>query len=161
MSFLDRVTKVVGDAVDRGKKEVDQFVQIQRINGQINDFEKKIDESNSQIQQAKVKLGEMALEMLRAGTLASPEMQALVDQISGVEKQIAEDEAAIAEKRVEIEKIKAEDKADNAPAAAAPDPPTVPPVPAAGAPASRFCPQCGTPASGTGAFCAQCGAKLA
>jgi len=161
MSFLDRVTKVVGDVVDRGKKEVDQFVQIQRINGQINDFEKKIDESNSQIQQVKVKLGEMALEMLRGGTLASPEMQALVDQISGIEKQIAEDEAAIAEKRTEIEKIKAEDKTDNAPAAAVPDPPTVPPVPAAGASASRFCPQCGTPASGTGAFCVQCGAKLA
>jgi len=161
MSFLDRVTKVVGDVVDRGKKEVDQFVQIQRINGQINDFEKKIDESNSQIQQVKVKLGEMALEMLRGGTLASPEMQALVDQISGVEKQIAEDEAAIAEKRVEIEKIKAEDKTDEAPAAAAPEPPTTPSVPAAAAPARRFCPQCGTPASGTGAFCAQCGAKLA
>ena len=161
MSFLDRVTKVVGDVVDRGKKEVDQFVQIQRINGQINDFEKKIDESNSQIQQVKVKLGEMALEMLRGGTLASPEMQALVDQISGIEKQIAEDEAAIAEKRVEIEKIKAEDKTDEAPAAAAPEPPTTPSVPAAAAPARRFCPQCGTPASGTGAFCAQCGAKLA
>ncbi len=33
MSILDRVTKAVGDAVDRGKREVDQFVRIQKING--------------------------------------------------------------------------------------------------------------------------------
>ena len=36
MSFLDKVTKVVGDAVDRGKKDLDQFMRIQKVNGKIS-----------------------------------------------------------------------------------------------------------------------------
>jgi len=49
LSILDRVTKAVGDVVDRGKKEVDQFVRIQKINGQIGHLEKNIGEYNGQI----------------------------------------------------------------------------------------------------------------
>ena len=48
--------------------------------------------------------------MLRAGTLASPELQALVDKIGGIEKEIEAEQAVIAEKKAEIEKIKAEDQ---------------------------------------------------
>lgn len=161
MSFLDRVTKAVGDAVDRGKKEVDHFVRIQKVNSQIGDSEKKINQSRAQIQQTMLKIGERAAEMLRAGTLASPEMQALLDQITGIEQQIAAEEAAIVEKRAEIEKIKAEANTEKSAGAATAEPPAPLPVPAAAAPAGRFCPQCGTPAGGSGAFCTQCGAKLA
>jgi hypothetical protein len=42
MSFFDRVTKAVGDVVDKGKKDVDQFMKIQKINGEIGGMEKKI-----------------------------------------------------------------------------------------------------------------------
>ena len=52
MSFLDRVTKAVGDVVDRGKQEVGQFVRIQKINGEIGQMEKKITEFKGQIQTA-------------------------------------------------------------------------------------------------------------
>jgi hypothetical protein len=161
MSFLDRVTKAVGDAVDRGKKEVDHFVRIQKVNSQIDDSEKKINQSRAQVQQTMLKIGERAVEMLRAGTLASPEMQALLDQITGIEQQITAEEAVIVERRAEIEKIKAEAKTEKAPDAATVEPPAPPPVPADAAPAGRSCPQCGTPAGGSGAFCTQCGAKLA
>jgi len=119
MSIFDRVTKAVGDVVDRGKKEVDQFVRIQKINGQIGDLEKNIGESNGQIQQIKVKIGERAIDMLHAGTLASPEMKALLEQVSGIQQQVASSEAEITQKRAEIERIKAEAKP------AAPPSPTV------------------------------------
>ncbi len=161
MSFLDRVTKAVGDAVDRGKKEVDQFMRIQKINGQIGDIEKKIAQFKGQIQQEKLKAGEIALDMVRAGTLASADIRAQLDQITGIEKQIAAEEAAIAEKKKEIEQIKAEGKGEGAPtaepaAAAPPEPPEQTPQPA---PSSKFCPQCGTPSTG-GSFCGSCGTKL-
>jgi predicted nucleic acid-binding Zn-ribbon protein len=113
MSFLDRVTKAVGDVVDRGKKEVDQFVRIQKVNGQIGEIEKKITAFKDQIQQTKVQIGEKAVEMLRAGTLASPDLRAMVDRISGLEHQIGAERAEIVEKKEEIEKIKAEDKAQS------------------------------------------------
>jgi len=155
MSIFDRVTRAVGDVVDRGKKEVDQFVKIQKINGQIADIEKDVVECRGQIQQTKLRVGEMAIGMLRAGTLTSPDMQALLDQITKIQQQITSLEEEIGKKRAAIELIKAEDKASE-PAPQAAEPPVQPAQPAAG----RFCPQCGIPA-GTGAFCAQCGSKLA
>ncbi len=162
MSFLDKVTKAVGDAVDRGKKEVDQFMRIQKINGQIGDIEKKINQLKGQIQEARLKAGEIALDMVRAGTIVSPEIQALHEQITGVEQEIAAEQAAITEKKAEIEKIKVEDRGEKAPAAAAPASSTEQPQAAAPAPAptGKFCPQCGTPVTGSGAFCGSCGTKL-
>ena len=161
MSFLDRVTKVVGDAVDRGKKEVDQFVQIQKINSQIADIEGTINQCKARIQEHTLKIGQMTVEMLRAGKIASPEMQGLLDQIAEIERGIVKAEGEIAGKRAEIEKIKAEDSAEKATEAPAtePQPATPPPTPTAST--ARFCPQCGAAAGGSGSFCSQCGAKLA
>jgi len=155
MSILDRVTKAVGDVVDRGKKEVDQFVRIQKINSQIGDLEKKTSAAKGQIQLAKVQIGDLAIEMLRAGTLASPEMTALLDQITGIEQQIGSLEAEIGLKRAEIASVRAEGAAVKVgePVKAGEPAMDVPPP-------SRFCPQCGVPAA-TGAFCPQCGTKLA
>jgi predicted nucleic acid-binding Zn-ribbon protein len=159
MSILDRVTKAVGDAVDRGKKEVDQFVRIQKINSQISDIEGTISQCKARIQEHTLKIGQMTVEMLRAGKIASPEMQGLLDQITDIERGIVKAEGEIAGKKAEIEKIKAEEsQAKNleAPAAEA-QPVTPPPIPTA---AARFCPQCGAQVKGSGAFCSECGAKL-
>jgi chromosome segregation ATPase len=159
MSLFDKVTKAVGDVVDRGKKEADQFVRIQRIKGEISDLDKKVSGFKTQIEQAKVAAGSKAIELLRAGTLASPDLKPFLDQIVGLEEQVAAEEAAIAEKRADIEKIKAEDEAAPEAAAAEAVPPvaTAPAAPAAPA-ASKFCSQCGATLTG-GQFCPQCGAK--
>jgi hypothetical protein len=158
MSILDRVAKAVGDVVDRGKKEVDQFVRIQKINSQIGDLEKTIGESNDQIQQIKVKIGEMAMELLRAGTLNSQEMMTFLDQITGVQQKVALFEAEIKQRRAEIELIKAEDiPADVDPSVPPPTPIATPPPPPPTA--AHSCPQCGANV-GSGAFCSACGAKV-
>lgn len=159
MSILDRVTKAVGDAVDRGKKEVDQFVRIQKINSQIGELEKKADESRGQIQQAKLNIGELAISMLQAGKLASPEMNAVLDQIAGIEQRIASTLAEISRKKAEIESIKSEDKAAKPEVPSAEAPPAPAPQPSVTPAAVRSCPQCGA-AAGSGAFCGQCGSRL-
>ena len=150
MSFLDKVTKAVGDVVDKGKKDVDLFMKIQKINGEIGGMEKKIAEFKSQIQALKQQAGEKAIELVRTGTLASPEIQGFFDQVVGFEQQIAAEETAIAGRRADIEKIKAEHEAEHTSAAAPP------PAPVS---AGKSCPQCGAQSTG-GAFCPQCGAKL-
>ncbi len=161
MSFLDRLTKAVGDAVDRGKKEVDQFVRIQKINSQISEIEGTISQCKARIEEHTLKIGGMAVEMLRAGKISSPEMQALVDQITEIEQGIVKAESEIAGKKAEIEKIKAESEAEKPPEASAAEvqPAMPPPTPTASKP--RFCPQCGAQIGGSGAFCSECGAKLA
>jgi predicted nucleic acid-binding Zn-ribbon protein len=156
MSILDRVTKAVGEAVDRGKKEVDQFVRIQKINSRIGDIEKSIGESNSQIQRIKIKIGEMAIDMLQTGTLSSPEMKTLLDQIAGIQQQIESFEAEIKQKKAEIESLKTEAKSTPPPSPGVADSAIPPPPPSA---ADRFCPKCGARAS-AGAFCAECGARF-
>jgi hypothetical protein len=155
MSILDRMTKAVGDVVDRGKKEVDQFVKIQKINSRIGDLEKQIGESKGQIQLVKVKIGDMAIEMLRASALTSPEMTTLLDQITGIEQRISSMEAEIGLKKVEVESIRAEGTAVKvAEPIKAGEPAMDLPLP------SSLCPQCGANTA-TGAFCPQCGTKLA
>lgn len=114
MSFLDRVTKAVSDTVDRGKKEVDQFVRIQKVKGEIGAAETKIAEFKTQIQQIKAQAGEKAMELLRAGTLVAPELHPMREHIDGLIQQIATEDTVIVEKKAKIEKIKAEDEAEKA-----------------------------------------------
>ena len=114
MSFLDKMTKAVGDVVDKGKKDVDQFMKIQKINGEISAMEKKIAGFKTQIEQAKVEAGSKAIELLRAGMLSSAALQPFLEQVTGFEQQIATEEASIAGKKVEIEKVKAEHEAERA-----------------------------------------------
>ena len=108
MSFLDKVTKAVGDVVDKGKKDVDQFMKIQKINGEIGAMEKTIADLKSQIGQATQAAGEKALELVRAGHLAAAELQPFLDQVRGFEDQIAAQQTAIAGKKADIEKVRAE-----------------------------------------------------
>ncbi len=158
MSFLDRLSKGVTDLVDKGKREVDQMQRISKVRGEIRDLEKQIADFQAQIQATKVTLGEKAMEMLKAGTLTSPDLQPLLDTVTQCEQGIVGLQAQIAEKERAIEAIKAEDQqpkpAPEATQAAAPVP-----APQAPAPAGRFCSQCGAAVAPGAAFCSTCGAK--
>lgn len=130
MSFLDRVTKAVSETVDRGKKEVDQFVRIQKVKGEITAAEKTIDEARNRIQQIKLRLADSTIEMLQAQTLTSPELSTFLDQLGVVDQEIAAQQAVIAKKRDEVEQIKAEDEGPKtAPTTAAAPFVAPPPVP--------------------------------
>ena len=164
MSFFDKVTKAVGDVVDKGKAEVDQFRRIQKINGEIGEIQKAVAGLKEQIQAATKQAGEKAIALAKAGDLAQPELKAFADQIAGFEKEIAAEEAAIAAKKLAIEAIKAEDEAKEAAPATDPVIAPVPATPAPAAPASaaaKFCAACGASLAGAGAFCPNCGAKQA
>ncbi len=185
MSFLDKVTKAVGDVVDRGKKEVDQFMRVQKINGEISEIERKIAEFRRQTEQIKVEIGAKVLERLPSGTLVAADFQPKASEIARIDAEIASEQARIAEKRAEIERIKAEDHVPAPPpAAVAPvEPPpavhepasalaepavTAAPLeteaPAAPGPATQpgpsVCPACGKPIGEDAAFCGECGTKL-
>ncbi len=172
MSFLDKVTKAVGGVVDKGKKDVDQFMKIQKINGEIGAMEKKVADLKAQIEHTTAEAGREAIALLRASTLAPADVQPFLAKVIGFEQQIAAEEASIAGKKAEIEKVKAEHEAEHAaaatqvaqpvaaqpiPAASATPPPPSPPAPASAA-AEKVCVQCGAKLTG-GAFCPACGAK--
>ncbi len=124
MGFFDKVTKAVGDVVDKGKHEADQFMRIQKIKGEIGEMERKVAGFTDEIAKATGDAGTKAIQMVRAGTLNAADLQPLADRIAGLEKQIEAEQAAIGGKRADIEKIKAE---DDVPAAAAAAPLAAPP----------------------------------
>lgn len=142
MGFFDKVTKAVGDAVDKGKKDIDQFMRIQKINGEITTIEAKVAELKTEIQQNSQAAGQKAIGLLRAGSFSNPELQVFADKLVAIEQQIAAEQTAIAAKKADIERIKAEDAAPAAPPVPAPAaqpapqaaPPTPPAAPAAAAP---------------------------
>ena len=136
MGFFDKVTKAVGDVVDKGKKDIDQFMRIQKINGEISAIEAKVAGLKTEVQQNSQQAGEKAVALVRAGGLSSPDLQVFVEKLAGIEQQIAAEQAAILSKKADIERIKAEHDAEHAaaPAAAAPAPvasapPAVPAAP--------------------------------
>jgi hypothetical protein len=164
MGFFDKVTKAVGDVVDKGKKDIDQFMRIQKINGEISAIEAKVAELKAAVQQNSQQTGEKAIALVRAGGLSSPDLQVFVEKLAGIEQQIAAEQAAILSKKADIERIKAEDAAaaPMAPPALPAQPPAVD-VPAAPIVlplpnAASTCSQCGKPLTGA-AFCTECGAK--
>jgi hypothetical protein len=105
MGFFDKVTKAVGDAVDKGKKDIDQFMRIQKINGEISAIEAQVADLKTQIQRNAQAAGQKAIDLVRAGSLSSPDLQAFVQTLSGIEQQIAAEQAAILAKKADIERI--------------------------------------------------------
>jgi hypothetical protein len=179
MSFLDKLTKAVSDTVDQGKKQVDQFMRIQKVKGEIGAEEQKIRDAGTRAEQVKQAIGDVVIARLKAGTLIDPELQAQADRVSAIDVEIAGCQAVIEQKKEEIVRIEAEGKATPvtpAPSVAPPAPATddLPPlpgqpfsVPAAvppplpGAPPAAAGPVAPPPlpASATRA-CPQCGAQV-
>lgn len=166
MSFLDRISKAVSEGVDKAakavsegvdkaKREADRMSRISHIRGEIRDLEKEVAGKETQIQAAKVQLGEKAMAMLKAGTLADPELQGFSDSVAGFEQEIAVHRAAIAEKEAAIEAIRAEGQEAGEPVAEPEETPAEEEA-VTGAP----CPQCGTIVPEGGSFCPACGARI-
>jgi hypothetical protein len=189
MGFLDKVTKAVSDTVDRGKKEVDQFMRVQKVKGEISQVEAQVASAGARAQQVKIEIGERVIVRLRDGSLAAPELLELADRVAAIDQEIAGCQATIAEKRAAIVAIENEDEPATAPVA--PPPPAAqaaPPVPSAAPPqaavppplpapapssapapavppplpttAASVCPQCGRQVGAADTFCTECGAKL-
>jgi hypothetical protein len=173
VSFFDKMTKAVSETVDRGKKEVDQFMRIQKVKGEVSKEEGGIRDAGARAQSVKQQIGDIVVARLRAGTLADPELQAQADRVEAIDAEMAAHQALIAEKRAEIARIETEGSAPPPPAPpplpgtipaappAAAVPPPLPPAPvAASSPVTTTCSQCGATIPASAAFCTECGAKL-
>ncbi|MGD1995520.1 MAG: zinc-ribbon domain-containing protein [Anaerolineae bacterium] len=163
--LLDRVRSGagrVGFEAEKQRRVAQARVELRGLKGQVDEV----------IQQ----LGQRAMELYRSGQIEQPELREACEQVASLE-------AEIAQKKEEIEKLRAEEYV-----APTPPPPTgricpqcqislpeqarfcpecgseavdVAPEPTTGpAPAERVCPNCGADASSEALFCPHCGTRL-
>lgn len=149
MGLLDQLSKTISQVGDRAKFEAEKFQKTTRLQGEINELRRQID-------QKLMELGQRAYDLQRAGQIHAPalaELAAALDQLRAV-LVAREEELKQTQNEVYIE-----------PTSATPPPaPTVQSVPISEAPPTaagpKTCPQCGFQMPATAIFCPSCGTRV-
>jgi outer membrane biosynthesis protein TonB len=180
MSFLDNLGKSFSHGVDRAKFEAEKFQRTNRLNGELNQIKKQLDDKL-------IELGQRAYDLHRAGQISAPSVAALTQVIDRLRSDVIVKEEAL--KAVQAESYE-EPPAGTAPPAQSvpvnhePAPPaqqhTPPPPPPAqqrtpppqpspqertppppqGATGSKTCPACGFTMPMHAVFCPNCGYRV-
>ncbi len=167
MGFLDQLSKSITQGVDRARFEAEKFQRTTRIQGEITDLKRQI---NEQL----IEIGQRAYELNRAGQIPSQtitDMAQTIDRLkSGVVVKEEELRAAKAEIFVEEPEMPSStpDQSPPSPMPTSPPPaaPTSPETTSSPAapPAStstKVCPYCSFQMPITAMFCPNCGARVA
>jgi NADH pyrophosphatase NudC (nudix superfamily) len=118
MSFLDKLSKGVGEAADRAKFEADKMLRVKRMNDEIGNLA-------NEIEQATLAIGTKAIELRIA------ELEELIQKVEILQTELAA-------KKAELEAAKAEEIEETAPSAR-----YCPNCGAAVQAGAKFCPSCG------------------
>lgn len=157
MGFLDNLSKTISQGVDRAKFEAEKFQRTTRLQGEVNEFRRQIDEKL-------VALGQKAYELQRAGQIQSATIAELAKAIDQLRSAVVVKEEELKQAQAELF---VEPSTPSAPTAQAqqvpisyePVPPVVtpPPTPAA----TKTCGVCNFTMPTTALFCPSCGTRVA
>ena len=160
MGLIDNLTKTISQGVDRGKYELEKFQKTSRIQGELNDLKKQIDENLRA-------MGQRAYELHRAGQLNSPSITALIQALEQLQAGIVLKEEEL--KAAQVDTFVQPPSPSSYPSTAQQVPishepsVTVPPVttPAPTIAADKkVCPNCGFAMPITAMFCPSCGTRV-
>ncbi len=165
MGFLDQISKTITQGVDRAKFEAEKFQKTTRLQGELNDLKRQLDEKM-------IEIGQRAYELHRAGQISSQtiaELVRLVDQLRA-SVVLKEEELKLAQTENYIEPapapgVRAQSQSipiTHEPPASSPPPvvsSSAPPA-ATAAPSVKGCPNCGFQMPGTAVFCPNCGSRV-
>ncbi len=148
MGLLDQLSKTIAQVSDRAKFEAEKFQKTTRLQGEINELRRQID-------QKLIALGQRAYELQRTGQIHAPslaEFTTALDQLW----------ATLVAREEELKQVQNEVYVE--PATAMPPPPTVQSVPISEAPSvqagPKICQQCGFQMPATAIFCPSCGIRV-
>ncbi len=168
MSFLDNLGKSLSHGVDRAKFEAEKFQKTNRLNGELNQIKKQLDDKL-------IELGQRAYDLHRAGQISAPSVAALTQVIDRLRSDVIVKEEAL--KEVQAESYE-EPSAGMPPSAQSvpvthesppasvqqhtspPSPQERTPPPPHGATGSKTCPACGFNMPMHAVFCPNCGYRV-
>lgn len=149
MGLLDQLSKTILQVSDRARFEAEKFQKTTRLQGEINELRRQID-------QKLIELGQRAYDLQRAGQIHAPtlaELAAALDQIR----------TTLVAREEELKQAQSEVYVEPAPATPSSPPPTIQPVPISEAPpvasGPKTCPKCGFQMPATAIFCPSCGTR--
>jgi hypothetical protein len=163
MGFLDQISKTINQGVDRARFEAEKFQRTTRIQGELNEL-------NRQINEKMVEMGQRAYDLHRSGQINSATLAELAQKVESLRNSLIgkEEELKQAQSEVYVEpppggssnpaqSVPIEDERGPAPQ---PQPQPQPPPQTPPQQAQKFCPNCGFQMPGTAMFCPNCGNRV-
>ncbi|WP_322814779.1 zinc ribbon domain-containing protein [Chloroflexus sp.] len=145
MGIFDQLGKTFSQVTDRAKFEAEKFQKTTRLQAEINELRRQID-------QKLMEIGQRAYDLQRAGQIQVPslaELAATLDQLRST-LLVREEELKKAQNEVYIEPTPAPPPMQSVPISEAPAPTAGP----------KICPQCGFQMPATAIFCPACGTRV-
>ncbi|MCU0491137.1 MAG: zinc ribbon domain-containing protein [Chloroflexaceae bacterium] len=173
MGFLDQISKTISQGVDRAKFEADKFQRTTRIQGEVNDVRRQMDEKM-------IEMGQRAYDLHRAGQINAPTIAALAQTIDQLRSSLVvkEEELKQAQSDNYIEPSPSYSSSSQSvpidygtPSSSSSSASTTPPPPppsgslfgssgsVQATPGMKTCRQCGFQMPGTAVFCPNCGTR--
>lgn len=153
MGFLDQISRTISQGVDRARFEAEKFQKTTRIQGELSDLKRQVD-------QKLLELGQRAYDLHRAGQVNVPsiaELAQAVDQLRGT----------VLAKEEELKQAQGENYIEPKPGSSPPaqsvpisyDTPAQPGAASEQPAAQKVCRNCGFQMPGTAMFCPNCGVR--
>jgi DNA repair exonuclease SbcCD ATPase subunit len=160
MGILDQLSKTISQGVDRAKFEAEKFQKTTKLQGDVNELQRQLNEKM-------VELGQRAYNLQRAGQINIPSIAQLARDVDKLQAQLVTSEEELKAAQAEIfpeppsyTPTPTASSAQSVPISVeqANTPPTqYAPPPSA---AQKACPTCGFQMPGTALFCPNCGARV-
>lgn len=153
MGFLDNISRGISQGIDRAKFEAEKFQRVSRLQGELNDIRKQIDER-------RLEFGDRAMELYKAGKIQSPTLGEILRAIETLQVGLTlkEEELKDAQATGFVEPAQpAPPPTQNVPVSTEPPPDPTPHQPATG---TKTCPTCQFVMPTTSLFCPSCGTRV-
>jgi DNA repair exonuclease SbcCD ATPase subunit len=160
MGILDQLSKTLSQGVDRAKFEAEKFQKTTKLQGEVNELQRQLNEKM-------VELGQRAYNLQRAGQINIPSIAQLARDVDKLQAQLVNSEEELKAAQAEVfpeppsyTPTPGTSSAQSVPISVEQPSPSPQPYTAPTANPQKTCPTCGFQMPGTALFCPNCGARV-